>query len=47
MKQYREDTINADAEFKRQEQEQGPKASYGYGGKFGVQADRWVNLSVF
>ncbi|XP_042225696.1 src substrate cortactin-like isoform X9 [Homarus americanus] len=40
MTKYREETLNADAELKRVQQEEGPKASYGYGGKFGVQKDR-------
>lgn len=40
MKKYREEVINCDAEAKKREQETGPKASYGYGGKFGVQKDR-------
>lgn len=52
MKEYREQAIIADAEIKRKESEQGPKASYGYGGKFGVQKDRseivfLLNLSFF
>ena len=41
MKEFREATITADAEIKRKEREDGPKASYGYGGKFGVQEDRY------
>ena len=44
MKQFREDTINADAEIKKKMLDEGPKASYGYGGKFGVQDDRFVDL---
>ena len=40
MKQFREDTITADASIKQKEMEDGPKSSYGYGGKFGVEKDR-------
>lgn len=40
MKKYREEVISCDAETKKKELESGPKASYGYGGKFGVQKDR-------
>ncbi|XP_068231029.1 src substrate cortactin-like isoform X3 [Palaemon carinicauda] len=40
MKEFREATLQSDAEIKRRELEEGPKASYGYGGKFGVQKDR-------
>lgn len=40
MQQFREDTVNADAKIKQDELEAGPKSSYGYGGKFGVEKDR-------
>ncbi|XP_066987301.1 src substrate cortactin isoform X4 [Macrobrachium rosenbergii] len=40
MKEFREATLKSDADIKRRELEEGPKASYGYGGKFGVQKDR-------
>ena len=30
---------------KKEEKEKGPKASYGYGGKFGVEADRMDKVS--
>ena len=40
MDKFREETMNADAEIKKTELETGPKASYGYGGKFGVEKDR-------
>ncbi|KAA0186009.1 hypothetical protein HAZT_HAZT011665 [Hyalella azteca] len=40
MKQFREETVNADAQLKQAELNSGPKASYGYGGKFGVEKDR-------
>jgi hypothetical protein len=42
MKQFREETVNADAQLKLAELNSGPKASYGYGGKFGVEKDRCV-----
>lgn len=40
MKQFREDTLNADAQIKEKQMQDGPKSSYGYGGKFGVEKDR-------
>lgn len=46
MTKLREEVELADAARKKKEHEDGPKAAYGYGGKFGVQADRYVNNSV-
>ena len=40
MKQLREDVEKDYKDKKQKELESGPKASYGYGGKFGVQQDR-------
>ena len=40
MNKLREEVTQADANKKRKELEEGPRASYGYGGKFGVQEDR-------
>jgi len=40
MKQFREDTMQEDANLKKKQLESGPQASYGYGGKFGVEKDR-------
>lgn len=42
MKKLREETAEADAILKQKQLEEGPKAAFGYGGKFGVQADRLV-----
>uniref|UniRef100_A0A182UC38 LIN-9 C-terminal domain-containing protein n=1 Tax=Anopheles melas TaxID=34690 RepID=A0A182UC38_9DIPT len=43
MQQLREETERADSEKKRKE---GPKASHGYGGKFGVEKDRMDKSAV-
>uniref|UniRef100_A0A182JVX5 SH3 domain-containing protein n=1 Tax=Anopheles christyi TaxID=43041 RepID=A0A182JVX5_9DIPT len=43
MQQLREETERADADKKRKE---GPKASHGYGGKFGVEKDRMDKSAV-
>ena len=40
MKQLRSDVQQDYSNIKKKELESGPKASYGYGGKFGVQQDR-------
>lgn len=40
LKKLREQVSIDDKENKRKEFDQGPKASAGYGGKFGVQKDR-------
>ena len=40
MEALREQTAREDAAIKKKLMEQSPKASYGYGGKFGVQNDR-------
>ena len=40
MDKFREETMNADAETKKKNLQDGPSASYGYGGKFGVEKDR-------
>ncbi len=40
MKQLREQVTTEDHSKKKEEYESGPKASYGYGGQFGVQQDR-------
>ncbi|XP_052902610.1 hematopoietic lineage cell-specific protein isoform X2 [Anopheles moucheti] len=43
MQQLREETERADADKKRKD---GPKASHGYGGKFGVEKDRMDKSAV-
>ncbi|XP_058118441.1 src substrate cortactin isoform X1 [Anopheles ziemanni] len=43
MQQLREETEKADADKKRKD---GPKASHGYGGKFGVEKDRMDKSAV-
>jgi cortactin len=40
MQKLREETALGDAQTKQQQKDDGPKAAYGYGGKFGVQEDR-------
>lgn len=40
MQKLREETAHADAQIKQQQLDDGPKAAFGYGGKFGVQEDR-------
>ena len=40
MDQLREDVRADDTSMKLKEKEAGPKASYGYGGQFGVEKDR-------
>jgi cortactin len=40
MGDFREGVKKDDKEFKKKELNAGPKASYGYGGEFGVQQDR-------
>jgi cortactin len=42
MNKLREETAEADAILKQKQLEEGPKAAFGYGGKFGVQTDRLV-----
>lgn len=46
MNQLREEVALADALKKKKELEEGPKAAFGYGGKFGVEADRYYELCV-
>ena len=46
MKQLRTDVQKDYTEVKKKEAEAGPKASYGYGGKFGVQQDRMDNVRI-
>lgn len=46
MAQLREETEKADADKKKREYDEGPKASLGYGGKFGVQKDRMDKSAV-
>jgi cortactin len=42
MKQLREEVAASDAKQKKKLLEEGPNAAYGYGGKFGVQSDRYA-----
>lgn len=44
MNALREQTTKEDLELKKKVMAAGPQASYGYGGKFGVQGDRYVFL---
>lgn len=46
MAQLREETEKADADKKKRDYDEGPKASLGYGGKFGVQKDRMDKSAV-
>ncbi|XP_063233775.1 src substrate cortactin isoform X2 [Bacillus rossius redtenbacheri] len=46
MNALREETTKADAQLKKKQLEEGPKAAFGYGGKFGVQADRMDESAV-
>ena len=46
MKQLRTDVQKDYTEVKKKEAEAGPKASYGYGGKFGVQQDRMDTVRI-
>lgn len=41
MNQLREEVTKAHEIQKKKEMEEGPKAAFGYGGKFGVQSDRY------
>jgi hypothetical protein len=41
MKKLIEETTVEDAKTKEKQLADGPKAAYGYGGKFGVQQDRF------
>jgi hypothetical protein len=40
LKKLRREVSQDDAQYKQQQFDAGPKASEGYGGKFGVQKDR-------
>lgn len=42
MNKLRAETAEADAVLKQKQLEEGPQAAFGYGGKFGVQTDRFV-----
>jgi hypothetical protein len=42
MNKLRAETAEADAVLKQKQLEEGPQAAVGYGGKFGLQADRFV-----
>jgi hypothetical protein len=46
MNKLREETAEADAILKQKQFEEGPKAAFGYGGKFGVQRDRLASSSL-
>lgn len=41
MKKLREEVAASDAIQKKKQLDEGPKAAFGYGGKFGIQTDRW------
>ncbi|XP_039760139.1 src substrate cortactin [Pararge aegeria] len=46
MAKLREEVFEADKHSKKQQYEAGPKPSFGYGGKFGVQSDRMDKSAV-
>ncbi|KAL1457752.1 hypothetical protein WDU94_007946 [Cyamophila willieti] len=46
MKQLREEVAMADAHYKQKMLDEGSKASFGYGGKFGVEKDRMDQSAV-
>ncbi|CAH2095051.1 unnamed protein product [Euphydryas editha] len=46
MAKLREEVFEADKKAKQKEYEEGPKPSFGYGGKFGVQEDRMDKSAV-
>ncbi|OWR41887.1 cortactin [Danaus plexippus plexippus] len=46
MAKLREEVLEADKQIKQKQYEEGPKPSYGYGGKFGVQQDRMDKSAV-
>lgn len=46
MSQLREEVTKAHEIQKKKEMEEGPKAAFGYGGKFGVQSDRMDKSAV-
>ena len=45
MNALREQATKEDLELKKKIMAEGPQASYGYGGKFGLQSDRWFHLT--
>lgn len=47
MNKLRAETAEADAILKQKQLEEGPKAAFGYGGKFGVQTDRFVLIQSY
>ncbi|XP_054716161.1 src substrate protein p85-like isoform X2 [Uloborus diversus] len=46
IQELRSNVVKDDAELKKKSLESGPKSSFGYGGKFGVQADRMDKSAV-
>lgn len=46
MAKLREEVLEADSQIKKKQYEAGPKPSFGYGGKFGVQEDRMDKSAV-
>lgn len=46
MAKLREEVLEADSQSKKKQYEAGPKPSFGYGGKFGVQQDRMDKSAV-
>ncbi|KAJ8709021.1 hypothetical protein PYW07_008847 [Mythimna separata] len=46
MAKLREEVFEADSQSKKKQYEAGPKPSFGYGGKFGVQQDRMDKSAV-
>ncbi|XP_024083601.1 src substrate cortactin isoform X2 [Cimex lectularius] len=46
MKKLREEVAASDAIQKKKQQEEGPKAAFGYGGKFGIEKDRMDESAV-
>lgn len=47
LSQLRQEVSHDDKNVKQKQMEDGPKASYGYGGKFGVQKDRMDKVHTY
>ena len=47
MQGLRETVEKSHKDIKKKEYEMGPKASYGYGGKFGVEKDKKDEVNIF
>ena len=47
MDRFRNEVKQSDSALKERQLADGPKASEGYGGKFGVQKDRQDKVTIF